>query len=200
MERVLTENSLNINSYYDIIVAGGGPAGCLAAAASAKNGAKVLLIEASYALGGMSTEGMVPSFAPFSDKKNVIVNPLTKRLITSYKEKMGYEASHWDWIPISFEDLMEVYDSFVEESGADVLFGGTVCGAVKNKTGIEYIEVAGKFGIKAFKAKTYIDCTGDADLAAFSGLDYEMGDGSGNLQASSLCFIISGVDVENMNF
>ncbi len=200
MKKNSTENSLNINSYYDIIVAGGGPAGCLAAAAAAKSGAKVLLIEASYALGGMSTEGMVPSFAPFSDKKNVIVNPLTKRLITSYKEKMGYEASHWDWIPISFEDLMEVYDSFVEESGADVLFGGTVCGAVKNKTGIEYIEVAGKFGIKAFKAKTYIDCTGDADLAAFSGLDYEMGDGSGNLQASSLCFIISGIDAENMNF
>ena len=135
-----------------------------------------------------------------TDKEKVIVNPLTKCLITSYKEKMGYEASHWDWLPISFEDLMEVYDSFVEESGAEVLFGGTVCGAVRSKTGIEYIEVAGKFGIKAFKAKTYIDCTGDADLAAFSGLDYEMGDGSDNLQASSLCFIISGVDTENMNF
>ena len=42
---------------YDVIVCGGGTAGCTAAIAAARNGAKVVLLEASPVLGGMLTEG-----------------------------------------------------------------------------------------------------------------------------------------------
>ena len=61
-----------LNDSYEVIVAGGGPAGCAAAAASASTGAKTLLIEASGVLGGMGTSGMVPAWCPFSDKEKSI--------------------------------------------------------------------------------------------------------------------------------
>ena len=47
------------NSEYEVIVFGGGPSGCAAAISSAREGAKTLLIEATYTLGGMSTNGLV---------------------------------------------------------------------------------------------------------------------------------------------
>lgn len=49
---------------YDVIVVGGGPAGVTAAVSAAREGAKTLLIEATGALGGMSTMGLVPGGAP----------------------------------------------------------------------------------------------------------------------------------------
>ena len=42
---------------YDVIVCGGGTAGCVAALAAARNGAKVLLLESGHCLGGMLTRG-----------------------------------------------------------------------------------------------------------------------------------------------
>lgn len=43
-----------LDETYQVIVVGGGPAGCAAATATAREGAKTLLIEATSALGGHS--------------------------------------------------------------------------------------------------------------------------------------------------
>jgi flavin-dependent dehydrogenase len=60
MSEKITFNA-DVCEKYDVIVVGGGPAGCTAAASAAREGAKTLLIEASYMLGGMGTGGLVPS-------------------------------------------------------------------------------------------------------------------------------------------
>jgi glycine/D-amino acid oxidase-like deaminating enzyme len=63
---------LPLDERFDAIVAGGGPAGCTAAAAAARAGAKTLLLEASGVLGGMGTSGLVPAWCPFSDKDRIV--------------------------------------------------------------------------------------------------------------------------------
>jgi len=73
---------------YDIIVVGGGPAGCGAAFAAAREGAKTLLIEATGCLGGMGTGGLVPTFCPFSDKEKVIYKGLAKKILETMKSYM----------------------------------------------------------------------------------------------------------------
>ena len=49
-------------TYYDVVVAGGGPAGVGAAIAAARSGKKTLLIEDNCCLGGISTAGALPFY------------------------------------------------------------------------------------------------------------------------------------------
>ena len=67
---------------YEAVVAGGGIAGIPAAAAAARNGARVLLIEREYALGGMATLGLVTIFLPLCDGRgNQLVAGLGEELL-----------------------------------------------------------------------------------------------------------------------
>ena len=50
----LTINYKPADKTYDVIVAGGGTAGVMAACAAAREGARVIILEREYALGGTS--------------------------------------------------------------------------------------------------------------------------------------------------
>ncbi len=182
---------------YDVIVCGAGPAGSCAAIAAAKQGARTLLIEATNAAGGMGTMGLVSCMAPFSDQTKVIYYSLAVELMTRYKKRMNYDINRWGWTVISPEDLKIVYDEMLEESGAKILFQSTVCGVESENGHISKVLVANKEGITAYAADSFVDCTGDGDLAAFSGADFEIGE-DGAVQSSSLCFVISNIKVDKL--
>ena len=55
--------------------------------------------------------------------------------------------------------------------------------------------MASKQGLTAYKAKVYIDCTGDGDLAAWAGAIYEIGDRNHTMQSATHCFSLAGVDM-----
>ena len=112
---------------YEIIVAGGGPAGCAAAMAAARKGAKTLLIEATGCLGGMGTAGLVPAWCPFSDKEKIIYRGIAEEIFNASKKGVAHvRMTDLDWVPIDAEHLKRVYDRKVSESGADVLFHSLV--------------------------------------------------------------------------
>ncbi|MCL2880756.1 MAG: FAD-dependent oxidoreductase, partial [Treponema sp.] len=73
---------------YDVIVAGGGPAGCAAALAAARHGARVLLLESSSCLGGMGTQGLVPAWCPFSDNEKIIYRGIGLEIFEKVKAEM----------------------------------------------------------------------------------------------------------------
>ena len=79
MEKQFTRK-LTLNNEFDVIVVGGGPAGITAALASSREGAKTLLVEATSALGGMSTTGLVTSWCPFSDREKMIYKGLAEKI------------------------------------------------------------------------------------------------------------------------
>lgn len=62
MEHAMYSQRAQQYTSYDVVVAGGGPAGIGAAIAAAKNGMKVLLIEGNGCLGGTSTAGALPFY------------------------------------------------------------------------------------------------------------------------------------------
>ena len=81
---------------YDVIVCGGGPSGCCAAISASRAGMNTLLIEATSALGGMGTMGMVSAFAPFTDGQKVIYHSLPIEILTRYKSRMNIQERIWD--------------------------------------------------------------------------------------------------------
>lgn len=186
-------------SDYDVIIAGGGPAGCAAAIAAARMGAKALVLEASAALGGMATIGLVSKWAPFTDKQKLIYRSIPIEIIRRYKQAAGIDENKWDWIDISPEDLKIVYDDMLSEAGADVMFQSQVCDAAVKDGNIDSLVVSNKSGLTPYRAKIYIDCTGDADVAYFSGVKCEKGDEDNNIQPSSLCFAIVNVHMEKLD-
>ena len=56
----LWSTKVSETSCYDVVVAGGGPAGCAAAIAAARSGMKTLLLEVNGCAGGTSTAGALP--------------------------------------------------------------------------------------------------------------------------------------------
>ncbi|MEZ0299363.1 MAG: FAD-dependent oxidoreductase, partial [Candidatus Methylacidiphilales bacterium] len=66
---------------YDVVVAGGGPAGAAAAVCAGRLGAKVLLIESTGCLGGMGTSGLVTAFDPMANGERCLVGGFMRELV-----------------------------------------------------------------------------------------------------------------------
>lgn len=183
----------------DVLVAGGGPAGVGAAIAAARDGAKTLLVEQMNCLGGLGTAGLVPKWAPFHDQRgNAVIRGLllsiVKEMVSGMPHLDGDERT-FDWVPIDFELLKRIYDRRVAGSGAEVLFM-TQLAAVEAADGrVQYAVLGNKDALTAVRAKVYIDATGDGDLAARAGADYEKGDpATGEMQGCTPTFILTNVD------
>lgn len=183
---------------YDIIIAGGGPAGCAAAIAAARLGADVLVLEATGCLGGMATSALVSKWAPYTDKQKVIYRSIPLEILTRYKERAGIPEDKWVWVEIDPETLKVLYDEMLAEAGAKVLFQSTICDVLVEDGNISCLIVANKAGLTPYKAKIYIDCTGDGDVAAFAGVPFQQGDEEGHLQPGSLCFAVADAHMDKL--
>ena len=104
---------------------GGGPSGCAAATAAAREGAKTLLMEGTGALGGMGTSGLLNAWCPFTDGEKIIYKGIAERVFS--ESKKGVPHIHYDnWVPINGEYLKVVYDDLVTSEGVSVLFFTTM--------------------------------------------------------------------------
>ncbi|MCL2879060.1 MAG: FAD-dependent oxidoreductase, partial [Treponema sp.] len=124
------KTEIPLESGYDVIVAGGGPAGCAAALAAARHGKKVLLLEYSSSLGGMGTGGLVPAWCPFSDMEKVIYRGIGLEIFDKLKAEMPHlKKTDVDWVPIDAEALKRILDRLLTEAKVDVIFNAMVVDA-----------------------------------------------------------------------
>lgn len=188
----IRNRDLPLDDSWDVIVAGGGPAGCTAAIAAAREGARTLLVEATGMLGGMATAGLVPAWCPFTDKERIIYSGLAEEILMASKCSPYNDDPNWlDWVPIIPEELKIIYDDMVTGAGAEILFFTQVCGVETDAEAVSALLLANKDGLTAMSAKVFVDCTGDADIAAWAGAPCEKHD---ELQPSTHCFALGGVD------
>ncbi|MBT3272961.1 MAG: FAD-dependent oxidoreductase [Spirochaetales bacterium] len=187
---------------FDVIVAGGGPAGLGAAAASAKQGAKTLLLEARAFPGGVSP------LAPWMPINRLFLNGGSRGVHQLFTDALAeYEADAA--IPgrinkIDGDNLNTHPEYFklaacrvLEDLGCSYRFHSQVTGVTKDGQSIQGVQVGGKRGIEEFFAHAIVDATGDADVAFFAGADMVTGrETDGGLMFVSLCFALANCDVE----
>lgn len=193
----LPASSIPLDDRWDVVVFGGGPAGCAAATAAARAGAKTLLVERGGSLGGMGTGALVPAWCPFSDKQQFIYSGICREVMERSKAGTPHEpADKLDWVAIDAEHVKRLYDDLVEGAGASIRFETLLVGCLPGDNGtVRAAVVASKSGLSAIAAKVFIDATGDADLAARAGARCEKGEPTtGELQPTTHCFVLANVD------
>src|SRR5262249_27037092 len=85
-------------------------------------------------------------------------------------------------------------DDLLAARKVDVLFHALAVGAVMNGARIDALLVETKAGRSAVRGETFIDCSGDGDLAHFAGAPFEIGDADGHLLYPTMMFRLNGVD------
>jgi hypothetical protein len=181
----------------DVLVVGGGPAGCAAAIAAAREGARTLLVERFGFLGGMGTAGLVPAFCPYTDREKSIIRGIGLEILEEMKAGMPHvERESLDWVPIDPERLKAIYDRRVEAAGARVWFLTQLIDTESPRDGVVPSAILhNKSGLQRVRAGVIVDSTGDADVAAAAGAAFEKGDPqTGELQPCTMCFVLAGID------
>jgi hypothetical protein len=181
------EKEVPIKEEVDVLVVGGGVAGVAAAIASARNGMRTLLIEQQFALGGLVTLGFVNYLAGYPEG---IGRELLERLQAEGAVNQRRIADP--------EKTKRVLEEMVLESGARIIFGTYAIDSIVEEGVIRGVIAHNKSGTQAFLAKIVVDCSGDADVAAYAGVPFEVGweEAQGYNQAVSLDFILGNVNWE----
>lgn len=196
--KTLTLNKqVDVVGKYDVVVCGGGPAGFIAAIASARGGARTALIEQYGFLGGMATAGLVNPLSVFTYNNEKVIGGIPWEFIERLQE-MGGGLIEKPLGNVAFEP--ELYklccQRMVLEAGVDLYMHSYLSGCICNEKRIEHVVIENKNGTEALEAKVFIDCTGDADLAAMAGVPM-LGDEGKSLQPLSTYFALGGVDTES---
>lgn len=191
---------------WDVIVVGGGVAGSIAAVASARNGAKTLLVERDACLGGTMTNGMVGPMMTFHSDKEQVIKGLAQEVVDHLME-LGASPGHiFDTsgyvptvTPFDTESLKLVLQRMAVQSGVTLLFHSLVEEVVKEGDSISGVRIRGKQGVELHRAKVVIDASGDGDVAIQAGAPVEQGrEGDGLVQPVSLMFKMTDVDIESL--
>lgn len=202
MKRYELRREIPIEDGYDLLVAGGGPAGCAAAIAAGRLGAKVLLVEATGCLGGMGTSGLVTAFDPMADGEKALVGGVMREIVeTLYaRGELGpqvtpqfWRENYHCWTPFRVEGLKLLLDELVADAGVEVRLFTTVVEADAAGQAVNGVVVHDIEGLRYVRAKTYADCTGDAVLAHLCGVECRTNPG---FMPGTLCSLHANIDWE----
>ena len=192
--------TLPVSHTCDVAVCGGGVAGVAAALAAVRTGAKVLLLEREYALGGLATLGLITAYLPLCDGRGHQVSFGIAEELLRLSVVHGHEDTEvcpWLLPDSTPEDRIRhrfltrynpnVYavdcERLLLAAGVEILYGTAVCGVQKDGRSITHLIVENKSGRSAVAVGSVVDATGDADVCARAGEETALF-GQGNLLAA----------------
>ena len=185
----------------DVVVVGGGSAGCSAAVAAARSGARTLLVEAAGFLGGTGAavlDTFYGFYAPGRPERVVggIGWELCERLFSwdqAFERPNTYGAG--TGVTYEPEALKLAWDGLTDEAGVETLLHATVSRVVMVGSRITEIVVETKAGSGRIVAAVFVDASGDAELAWRAGAAMERPDGEQRLQPLTATFRLGNVDL-----
>jgi hypothetical protein len=204
--RTLHEPARDVPVYgeYDVVVLGGGPAGMAAAVAAAREGRSTLLVERYGFLGGMGTAAGVTNFCGLHANVHGEIRRVVHGVATDLLDRIAALGGLNEPHALFGKTAAQAYDTaaykiaadgLLAAAGVQVLFHALAAAVqMESPTRIAALFVETKSGRRAIVGRTFIDASGDGDLAAWAGVPYEKGDGAGNFLYPSTMFRVNGVD------
>lgn len=168
---------------YDVIVAGGGVAGCAAALSAVREGKSVLLIEKTLTFGGLGTIGLINFFVPMCNGRGKAITKGMCAEFVDLSKKYGWAFTTEEWkdgeptektdarymVRYSPNIFALALAEILFKEGVTILLDSVVSAAETEDGLIRRVRVTNKTGDEWFSSKMFIDATGDADLSKFAG-------------------------------
>ena len=212
----ITENlSTPVVKSCDVLVCGGGIAGISAALAGARQGKKVILLEKGFMLGGLATAGLIAIYLPLCDGYGTqvsfgIAEELLRLSVSMYND--GKRGAAWlDGGKMTEKDprfemnynpqLMAILsEQLLLKEGVEIMYGTSAAACAMEGDRISHVIIESKSGRQAIEALSFVDATGDCDLAVFSAVPTALF-GQGNILASWYYFLGNeGYDLNKLGF
>lgn len=190
---------LGLYAQPDVLVAGAGVTGVIAAITASRQGARVLLIDAGSTVGGMLTGGRLTKAAGFVP--GGLYREILQRVTAAGGGDDGTQRAHWGrysgvWDP---ECMQRVLLDLLRESGVRMLLHARVVDAIVERDRVAGVEVLVKGGRRLILARTVIDASGDADVATLAGAATQLGrEGDQRMQPMSAYLRVLQVDMPAM--
>lgn len=191
----------------DVLVVGGGNAGCTAAIAAARLGARVRLVERYGFLGGTATAAMVAPWMTYhagtADEAGRVTGGLAQEFVDRLV-KMGGSPGHLpdasDYVPTITPFDPEIHKwllmAMCEEAGVQLLLHATLLAPLMEGSRIAGVRVQTVSGPRDLRAQRVIDCTADALVSYAAGVPCEQGNRDGLVQPMTMMFRLSHVDLD----
>lgn len=206
----------------DVLVVGGGPAGCAAATSAARLGADVVLVERYGHLGGLATGGLVFWIDRMTDwEGNHVIAGYADEAISRLPEGAldgpapelwgsteADEVAYWKprlkafrgvvtWSPTVDPEWLKIVSlELLEEAGAQLVLHSWAVGAIVEDGAVRGIVFESKQGRRAMLARVVVDATGDLDVCALAGARYESDSDPGDVSSClNVVWCFAGVDM-----
>jgi hypothetical protein len=181
-----------------VLVVGSGPAGIAAAVAAARCGAQTMLVERYGCFGGALSVGQVESYTWYFNENTYTAEGISKEIDDRMVACGG--TQHDDRGTGNFinpEKYKYMLDCWIAEEGIRPLLHAFVTDVVMEGNVLKGVIVESKSGRGAILADRIVDATGDGDVAARAGADFEQGkDNNGQVLPVTMVFGVSGVDTK----
>lgn len=188
----------------DVLVCGGGVAGCMAAVAAARQGADVALIERYGFLGGNATAGAVAQFNSWQTAcGRTVVAGLAREVVQRLHahdgarphERFVMSTGHtMDRVEYAPEVLKLVLDELLLEAGVRPLLHTSLLDVASAGRRVHTVRVLGKSGVLALRPRVLIDASGDLDALRQAGAGFLALNEGEALQPATMMFRFGPVD------
>lgn len=184
---------LKIVDNVDVIVCGAGPAGIAAAITAARQGASVRLFETHGCLGGIWTSGLLGWLIDF-DKPG-----MTRELVAKLRERGAHRGQGQTSISYEPEEMKVLLEEMCSTAGIKLQLHTRVAAAYRERDRLRTIVTESKSGRQAWRAKVFIDTTGDGDVGAQAGCEWEIGQAENcPCQPMSMCALLVVKDAREL--
>ena len=188
----------------DVLVVGGGNAGCAAAIAAARTGARVMCVERYGFLGGTATASMVGPWMTFHSGNERIVGGIAQEIVerlVALGASPGHLPDSSDYVdsitPFDPEVHKALLFDMLQEAGAGILLHAYFLEAVTDERGrVRGGRFATVGGVREILAGRTIDASADAFVAASAGVKMQEHDLRGRVQPATMMFRLSHVDMD----